>query len=216
MKQFILALMTVLALASTATGKVRKEVTRDSQGNKLMEVEIRDTMIDGKLVSDTISMTTYHNSVSDEARAAYSQPQSDGSSLFKVSTPPLNGELMKAIIIVAIVFTLPVILIFIIFYFRYQNRKARYRLAEQALEKGQPLPNEFQPQPETQYQLNKGIKNIFLGVGLFIFLWAITTEFSLGCIGLLIMSTGIGQVVIYYANQPGNPKNNRNNYPREQ
>ncbi|MCD8474797.1 MAG: DUF6249 domain-containing protein [Bacteroides graminisolvens] len=47
----------------------------------------------------------------------------------------------------------------------------------------------------------KGIKNTFLGLGLFIFLWALTDEFGLGCIGLLIMFTGLGQLVIHYTQE---------------
>lgn len=48
---------------------------------------------------------------------------------------------------------------------------------------------------------------MFVGIGLFIFLWAITDEFGLGCIGLLIMFTGFGQLVIYYTQQDRAPKN---------
>ena len=95
-------------------------------------------------------------------------------------------------------------IIFIIFYFRYKNRKAKYRLAEQTLAAGQQLPPEFfkESKEEDKDLRSRGIKNIFLGIGLFIFLWAITGEFGLGCIGLLIMFTGFGQVTIYYT-QPG-------------
>ena len=102
---------------------------------------------------------------------------------------------MTAIIFV---FGLPALLIFIIFYFRYKNRKAKYRLAEQALASGQQLPPDFFKEVENRDLRSRGIKNIFLGIGLFIFLWALTGEFGLGCIGLLIMFTGFGQVVIYY------------------
>lgn len=114
------------------------------------------------------------------------------------------------------VFGLPVVIVFIAFYFRYKNRKAKYQLAEKALESGQPIPEEFfknmKSEGDTQ---QKGIKNIFTGLGLFIFLWAITNEFSIGCIGLLIMFTGFGQMVIHYTqnNKKGKDKyNNGNKY----
>ena len=48
------------------------------------------------------------------------------------------------------------------------------------------------------------IAPIFVGIGLFIFLWAITGEFGLGCIGLLVMFTGFGQLVIFYSQQKKN------------
>ena len=47
-------------------------------------------------------------------------------------------------------------------------------------------------------------KGVSVGIGLFIFLWAITGEFGLGCIGLLVMFTGFGQLVIFYSQQKKN------------
>lgn len=107
----------------------------------------------------------------------------------------------------ALCFAFPVIVVFLAFYFQYRNRKQRYRLAEKALEAGQPIPEEFiKRETGDKNTLNKGIGNVFTGIGLFIFLWAITHTFAIGCIGLLIMFTGIGQVIIYYVNNGRNDK----------
>ena len=77
------------------------------------------------------------------------------------------------------------------------------------LSSGQQLPEDFFKNVEkTEDIRTKGIQNIFIGVGLFIFLWAITGKFGVGCIGLLIMFTGFGQLVIHYT-QDSNKKNNR-------
>ena len=93
-------------------------------------------------------------------------------------------------------FGFPVFILFVIFFFRYKNRKARYRLAEQALAAGQPLPAEFIRENKTVDSRSQGIKNTFTGIGLFIFLWAITGEFGIGAIGLLVTFMGIGQWII--------------------
>lgn len=90
----------------------------------------------------------------------------------------------------------------------YKNRKAKYRLVEQALASGQPLPENLFKEADSTDIRSKGIKNVFVGIGLFIFLWAITEEFGLGCIGLLVMFTGFGQLVIYYTQQDRAPKSN--------
>ena len=87
-------------------------------------------------------------------------------------------------------------------------QKARYRLAEQAIAAGQPLPENLFKEADSTDIRSKGIKNVFVGIGLFIFLWAITEEFGLGCIGLLVMFTGFGQLVIYYTQQDRAPKSN--------
>lgn len=99
--------------------------------------------------------------------------------------------------IVAIVFGcgIPVLIVFFAFFFRYKNKKAKYRLVEQALASGQPLPEGIFKEMTEVDMRSKGIKNFFTGLGLFIFLWAITGSFAIGCIGLLIMLTGVGQWV---------------------
>ena len=79
---------------------------------------------------------------------------------------------------------------------------------EQALVSGQPLPENLFKEADSTDIRSKGIKNVFVGIGLFIFLWAITEEFGLGCIGLLVMFTGFGQLVIYYTQQDRAPKSN--------
>ena len=89
---------------------------------------------------------------------------------------------------------------------RYKNRKAKYRLMEQALATGQPLPEGIFKDTLPQDYRTKGIKNICTGIGLFIFLWAITDEFSIGCIGLLVMFTGIGQWIISRNQQHERPE----------
>ncbi len=108
---------------------------------------------------------------------------------------------MIAVTAIVFIFGLPLFIIFVVFFFRYKNRKAKYRLAEQALASGQQLPENFFKEAAATDIRSKGINNIFVGIGLFIFLWAITGEFGLGCIGLLIMFTGFGQLVIYYTQQ---------------
>ena len=117
----------------------------------------------------------------------------------------------------------PIILIFLvlllIFLYKYKSKKAKYHIAEEALKAGQPVPEGLFNKDEsvktrTVYTTTqdgkrvkhiemtsnslkeKGIRNICLGVGLFIFLWALTDTFGLGCIGLLIACTGIGQYII--------------------
>ena len=91
----------------------------------------------------------------------------------------ISGGILISIIAIVAVFGLPVFILFVIFFFRYKNRKARYRLAEQAIAAGQPLPENFIRENRPADQRSQGIKNTFTGIGLFIFLWAITGEFGI-------------------------------------
>lgn len=74
----------------------------------------------------------------------------------------LDGKTSETIIsVTAIVFIfgLPLLIVFTVFFFNYKNRKAKYRLAEQALSSGQQLPEDFFKNAEkTEDIRTKGIK----------------------------------------------------------
>lgn len=204
MKQILLILG--LMAASCLPSQAGNRLVTDSVDGKKRVIELQDTVVDGKAVTDTLSITTYEDpsqSVTKEQidKVTY---RFKGDYLFGLEKNLWNLAIVPIVAIV-FVFGLPALLIFIIFYFRYKNRKAKYRLAEQALASGQQLPPEFFEGMEKQDLRSKGIKNIFLGIGLFIFLWAITENFGLGCIGLLIMFTGFGQLVTYYTRPENRP-----------
>lgn len=200
----ILILLGLMAATSLGMQAENRTVTDTVDGKKRV-IELKDTIINGQPSTDTLSITTYEGTDADEAGDDDTyRHRHDGSGLQWVGFNFGDDAPETLVALTAIIFTLglPALLIFIIFYFRYKNRKAKYRLAEQALAAGQQLPPEFFKEGEGKDLRSRGIKNIFLGIGLFIFLWAITGVFGLGCIGLLIMFTGFGQVTIYYT-QPG-------------
>lgn len=200
----ILILLGLMAATSLGMQAENRTVTDTVDGKKRV-IELKDTIINGQQSTDTLSITTYEGTDADEAGDDDTyRHRHDGSGLQWVGFNFGDDAPETLVALTAIIFTLglPALLIFIIFYFRYKNRKAKYRLAEQALAAGQQLPPEFFKEGEGKDLRSRGIRNIFLGIGLFIFLWAITGVFGLGCIGLLIMFTGFGQVTIYYT-QPG-------------
>lgn len=203
MKRIILALIATMTLCSLAQAKHRTVTENDSQGNKKRVIELRDTTINGKSMTDTLSVMTYESSSSSNDNDNSKEWKQHSSNSWGVDFD-LGGRTSETIIsITAIVFVfgLPLLIVFTVFFFNYKNRKAKYRLAEQALANGQQLSPDFFKNEKTEDIRTKGIKNIFIGTGLFIFLWAITGNFGVGCIGLLIMFTGFGQLVIYYTQE---------------
>ena len=58
MKRIIFALTTALMLCTLAQGKNRTVTENDSLGNKQRVIELKDTVIDGKAVTDTLSIMT--------------------------------------------------------------------------------------------------------------------------------------------------------------
>lgn len=209
MKRIILGLMVAMLFCTLAQGANRTVTENDSLGNKKRVIELRDSVIGGKTVTDTLSIMSYENSGNTDTDDDSGNRKHHNSNIgWDIPNFDFNNSvtagMFVAITAIVFVFGLPLVIIFLIFFFRYKNRKAKYRLAEQALASGQPLPDNFFKQVEIDSTYNKGIKNIFTGIGLFIFLWAITGEFGLGCIGLLIMFTGFGQLVIHYSQQKKN------------
>jgi len=200
MKRIILALIATMALCSLVQAKNRTVTENDSLGNKKRVIELRDTIIDGKTMTDTLSVMTYESSSPDNGKGW--KHHNNSSWDWGLNLDGKTSETIISVTAIVFIFGLPLLIVFTVFFFNYKNRKAKYRLAEQALANGQQLPPDFFKNAEkTEDIRTKGIKNIFIGIGLFIFLWAITGNFGVGCVGLLIMFTGFGQLVIYYTQE---------------
>ena len=114
--------------------------------------------------------------------------------------------------IFVIFFLLPLLIIITIFYFVNRNRKERYKLAQMAIQNGQPIPDEILKDNDGKFlasEYQAGIRQMFVGVGLAIFLGIILGELGIG-IGALVFFIGLGKWFV--ARQSGNtPQNNFNN-----
>lgn len=127
----------------------------------------------------------------------------------KLALERTKNKGLALIPIIAIIFgTLcPVLLIIAIFYFRSKNQSRKYAVIEKAIESGQPIPEKlFIEVAEQSDALNKGIKRTFVGIGLFIFLWLITGEITIGSIGLLVMFIGLGEMIAAYYTKKKTPE----------
>ena len=101
---------------------------------------------------------------------------------------------------------LPLIILFTVLYFVNRNRRDKYRLAEMAIKNGQPIPDELLKEVKDDWDSNSynaGIRQMFTGVGLAIFLGIILDELGLG-IGALVFFIGLGKWFIARQNRPVN------------
>ena len=116
-----------------------------------------------------------------------------------IDTDSLMGMLFVISILLVIFVLAPVALIGLILYFVYKNRKQRLRLAEMAMSKGRTIPFDALGGVVRSYDalMNKGIKQVFLGLGLSILLWIPLGKLGLA-IGALILLIGCGNLVIAY------------------
>ena len=102
-----------------------------------------------------------------------------------------------AIIFVLIICVAPLIAIIAIIWLLVKNRNQRLKLAEKAMETGQPIPQEALSAPtETDSDLwTKGIRNLFLGLGLIACGHFFFGDLLQG-IGVVMAFYGAGQAVI--------------------
>lgn len=109
-----------------------------------------------------------------------------------------TSGLMTPVIIIMILFVLaPVAILALLFFFIYKSRKQKLKLAEMAIQSGQPMPEDLlrSAAASSEDMWNKGIKNIFLGIGLVAFFYFLGIGIGKG-IGSLVFFYGVGQAVI--------------------
>jgi len=201
MKQFMIAFMMMLAMSISMMGQAspkKATLTKNPAANVTLTVQTTSSDSDS-IASDSL---TSLKSLAQDDNSDNGELKSLKAELKGFPFEDSAGLVVPVIAILA-VFGMPVFIILIVFVFRHKNKQAQYRLAEKALENGKDIPEGLFKEIEKPTNIYaKGVKNAFLGLGLGIFLWALTGEFGLGCIGFMIMLMGIGQIVIHYTQKP--------------
>ena len=221
MKKYLIAIAMVLTLGQNAEAVAQKHRHTprteqvDSSKNKKDAIEA---------FSDTTSAADAEDAEDDKyityRRGTTYSTSSDVHELKEVmeSVGGIFGPMLAVGIVafVVIFFLLPLLIIVTIIYFVNKNRKERYKLAQMAIQNGQPIPDEILKDNDSNFltsEYQAGIRQMFVGVGLAIFLGIIIGKLGIG-IGALVFFIGLGKWFV--ARQSGNtgndPLNNiRNN-----
>ena len=195
MKQFMIAFMMMLAVSITMMGQAspkKAALTKEKAGTTLTVQSSPSDSVAVDSLSDSENLSAEDNGELKSLKA-------------ELHGLPFEDSAGLLIPLAAIIFgcAVPVLIIFFIFWYRHKDKQAQFRLAEKALENGKDIPEGlFKEAQEPTNIYARGVKNSFLGLGLGIFLWALTGEFGLGCIGFMVMLMGIGQIVIHYTQKP--------------
>ena len=115
--------------------------------------------------------------------------------------------------VLLIIFVLaPVLIIIALFYFINKNRKEKMRLAQMAMQQGQPIPDQLLKETpiDSDDEYQKGMRQCFVGVGLMVFLGYAAGQVGFG-IGALVFCIGLGKVFASKTAQKRNDKNNELN-----
>ena len=226
MKRILIALLVMMTIFSLANAQKQTTIVNDSTGNVKVTVtkgKGKDAKVNvGNMAvtvigiddedADTTSVDTGKVS---SPRAALTEKRGftissdDDDFPFNNFGDAVGGGILVAIISIIAIFGMPVFIIFVVFFFRYKNRKARYRLAEQALAAGQPLPEEFIREHKSTDQRTQGIKkHLYRHRALHIPLGH-HRRIRIGAIGLLVMFMGLGQWLIGYKQHANEEIKNR-------
>lgn len=215
MKKILIALMAGMMLAATMPATATrhyagKQTTAATAGCK----NAHDASGKYKARKDSAMAVVAYSDTTDTDAADADIAENDSTDLAALwqSQKEMRGMMNEALMPIAVVFIIffmaPVVIIGLIVYLIIKSRNQKLRLAELAIQSGQPIP-EFIKKKEEESPETKGIKCMFIGCGLFIALLIMGLK-SISGFGLLVMFIGCGQFVI--ANWPRwTNKNNNGN-----
>lgn len=137
--------------------------------------------------------------------------------------------LLIPIIAVAGFFFAPVLIVGFILLYRYKRRKQRDQIVLAAINKGVEVPEEYRSNnaktsynntaddaksPVNNEAMNKGIRRIVTGIGIWILGASINLDILMG-VGLFIIVLGGGEVLIHYLNNRGTGARNEVTYRQQ-
>lgn len=209
MKRIVLTLAVAVMGMTAMMAQSHVVTTTDKNGNKV-EYEISDA---AATKGDTLSVTTFDpNSVAksdsinqmsddedyrltrDDVRMVLDELDIDAGWMGTA----IGGMILGGLICVF----LPIVIILAVLLYRYYNRKKKYELAQKIVESGQPLPADFAKALEEEYNrvedkglYEKGVKNVAIGIAFSIFMYLLTDNLGLACIGLFIIANGVSQLL---------------------
>jgi hypothetical protein len=200
MKKYLIAILLAGALLAPATVQAQKHrhnpqvVSTTSRPDSAGIVAYSDTTS-----TDTAGTTVVIDNDSDSDDDDFYVnhiPLGDLKDMFGLG---VGGTLIAIFVVLAtiLVALAPFIVIAFIIYLIFKNRRQRYMLAEKAMESGKEIPQELirTERQNDEYLYKKGIKNIFLGIGIAVLCYCLGADPIAG-VGWLISFFGIGQVVI--------------------
>ena len=191
MKKYLFAIAMVLSLSMNADAAAQKhrhsprtEQVDSTKNNRDAIEAFSDTTA---VAGDSIDTYSHRHHIS------FTADDEDVKGIFEEAFRSFDGSAAAGVFIVLgtlfILFVLfPIIIIIAVIYFINRNRKDRIKLAQMAMEKGQPIPDELLKEKQASWDRSDyqtGLRQMFTGVGLAIFLGIVAGKVGFG-IGALV------------------------------
>ena len=195
MKQCLIAIAMVLTLSmnASATAQQHRHTPRTEQVDTTKNNQ--DTI---EAFSDTTNATNAEDAEDDqyiESRRTTTHQVSGFPDFFNhLDGKDVAGMIFVLLVILIMFLAAPIGIIIAIFYFVNRNRREKYKLAQMAMQNGQPIPDQLLKENAAMNKddYDTGLRQMFTGVGLAIFLGIIIGKLGIG-IGALVFFIGLGK-----------------------
>ena len=201
MKKYLIALTLLLALGTN--DPVAAQTQKSRQQHELVDstkqhagLEAFSDTTDADEDSIIAASTNSHVSVDwdgEDAQEAF------GGFMRQLKADDIAGMFFVLAVVLIVFVISPLVIFGLLLFFIFRNRKQKMKLAQMAMQNGQPIPdqllNERQGTTDDKYAYQSGMRQLFLGIGLMIFLGFTIGKIGVG-IGALVFFIGLGKVII--------------------
>ena len=207
---FTMALLLTLSMGMQAAGQKHRHTPRSEQVDSTKNDSV-------EVFSDTTSTTNYSTNVWEDEDEDFTYTGMIHNALSDMRGKDVAGMFFVLCVLLIIFVLAPVFIIIALFYFINKNRKEKMRLAQMAMQQGQPIPDGLLKDKDGDFDnsdYQRGMRQCFVGVGLMIFLGFAAGTVGFG-IGALVFCIGLGKVFAGKTAQKNYERNNdlrQNNY----
>ena len=198
MKKVLITLTLLLTLGMT-TEMVAQKHRHTPQAKELVDSTSKDAV---EVYSDTTSASTTVADTDNDDDWTRDDDQYPATIMDHMLDNVVEGSseiagMFFVLAVLLIIFVVsPVFIIIALFYFINKNRKDKMRLAQMAMQQGQPIPDKLLEEQvgSGDEDFKKGMRQCFIGVGLMIFLGFAAGTIGFG-VGALVFCIGLGKIV---------------------
>ena len=209
MKQLLITIAMVLSLSMNAgaTAQKHRHTPRTEQVDSTKTKDAIEAFSDTTATADEDAEDDQYISYRRGSSYTSSRDVQELKDVMETVGEVIAPGMIIAIIAIVIMFLVaPILIIITIFYFLNKNRKERYKLAQMAMQNGQPIPDDILKERQDSWDRSDyqtGLRQMFTGVGLAIFLGIVAGKIGFG-IGALVFFIGLGKWYISKKSMAGN------------
>lgn len=204
MKKILFSLVAIMLLGSTVPMEAQRHrhtprttVVDDTKADNGIEAYSDTSSTAQPLDSTAYSTSDDADDINDSNRFDPSRFSDPFSWFAFLGTSGFVGILLTILLLgVGLLFLfMPLIIVLLIMRYMVRRHNDRVRLAEKAMEQGQPISEGEMPlnKKSPDYLWRRGVRNVSIGAGLALFFWFLGADPLVG-IGLLVACLGLGQM----------------------